>query len=179
MENIYKFNRSSLLCGIILVIGSMFALSNPAATFLTLAVMLGVAAVARGIMLIAAYFRIKNLTSFRMKISLVWGILLAVIGVILLFKPASAVGLFAYVVAFWFIVDALSNLLNAGILRPFGTGLFIFNIVLNILLLISGIILLFNPLIVGLSISLIIGVSLMISGIEHILLAFFNTEQYI
>lgn len=176
MENTYQFNWRALLCGVILIIGSVIAMSNPAATFLTLAIMLGVMAIIRGALLIYAYFRLKSLTTLKLKISLVWGILLAVIGIIFLLKPVFAMDIFAYVAAFWFILDALNNLMYAGLFRPFGTGLFVFNIILNILLLISGVILLFNPVIFGLSISLMVGISLMISGIEHILLAFFNTD---
>lgn len=176
MEKAGKCNWISLLVGIILIIGSVFALKDPAATFLTLAIMLGITAIVRGLMLVITYYQIRNLTSFKLKFGLVIGILLIIVGIIFLFKPVFAANIFAYMVAIWFIADAINNLMSVSLLKPFGTALFIFNIILNILLLISGIILLFNPLIVGLSIPLIIGVSLLVSGIEYIILAFFNPQ---
>ncbi len=176
MERTRKFNWLSLLVGILLIISSVFALKDPAATFLTLTMLLGIAAIIRGLMLVITYYRTKDLNSFKLKINLVIGILLIIVGIIFLFKPVFAANIFAYMVAIWFIADAINNLMSVSLLKPFGTALFIFNIILNILLLISGIILLFNPLIVGLSIPLIIGVSLLVSGIEYIILAFFNPQ---
>ncbi len=175
MEKAGKCNWISLLVGIILIIGSVFALKDPAATFLTLAIMLGITAIVRGLMLVITYYQIRNLTSFKLKFGLVIGILLIIVGIIFLFKPVFAANIFAYMVAIWFIADAINNLMSVSLLKPFGTALFFFKSFLY-LLLISGIILLFNPLIVGLSIPLIIGVSLLVSGIEYIILAFFNPQ---
>ena len=85
-----KFNWISLLVGITLITGGFFALSEPAATFLTLAVMLGIAAIVRGLMLVATYYRIRDLTSFKAKVNLVIGLPLIVAGVVFLSKPSFA-----------------------------------------------------------------------------------------
>ncbi|MHC1772541.1 MAG: HdeD family acid-resistance protein [Flexilinea sp.] len=179
MERTRKFNWLSLLVGIILIIGSVFALKDPTATFLTLAIMLGIAVIVRGLMLVITYYRIKDLNSFKLKVNLVIGILLIIVGIIFLFRPIFATNLFTYIVAVWFIVDAINNLIGVRLLKPFGSIPYFCSLILNILLLIGGIILLFNPLIVGLSIPLIIGVSLLVSGIEYVILAFFNPQPQI
>ncbi len=59
------FHWISLLVGIVLIVGSVFAFMNPVATFLTLAIMLGIVAVVRGLMLIVAFFRISERTTFK------------------------------------------------------------------------------------------------------------------
>ena len=167
-----KFNWISLLVGITLITGGFFALSEPAATFLTLAVMLGIAAIVRGLMLVATYYRIRDLTSFKAKVNLVIGLPLIVAGVVFLSKPSFAANVFAYIVAVWFIVDAFTNLFSTGILKSVSTSLYYLSIALNILLLIGGAVLLYNPVIAGLSVSLIIGISLLASGTEYVIFAF-------
>lgn len=167
-----KFNWVALLVGIILIVISIFVLRNPAATILTLTILFGIIAIIRGIMLIVAYYRFKELTSFKLVIGLIIGILLVAIGIVFLAWPDLAARVFAYLVAIGFIVEAINNLLNSDLVRPAGKGIYALCIISSILLLAGGIILILNPLIIGLSISLLIGLSLMLSGIDHIIFAF-------
>lgn len=167
-----KFNWVALLVGIILIVISIFVLRNPAATILTLTILFGIIAIIRGIMLIVAYYRFKELTSFKLVIGLIIGILLVAIGIVFLAWQDLAARVFAYLVAIGFIVEAINNLLNSDLVRPAGKGIYALCIISSILLLAGGIILILNPLIIGLSISLLIGLSLMLSGIDHIIFAF-------
>lgn len=173
MENL---NWISLLVGIALIIGSIFALANPNGTFMVLTIMLGIVAIVRGLMLIFNYYRIKDLTSFKAKYNLVIGILLVIVGIVFLFKPNLASDVFGYILAVWFIVDGINNLIRSSLLKYMGNGLFAFSVIMNILLLIGGIILIFRPMLAGISVSIIIGISMMISGIEYVTFAFFDSK---
>jgi Uncharacterized conserved protein len=163
-------NWISLLVGIILISSGTSALCNPSATFLTLAIMLGVVSIVHGIMLVIAYFW----SSFKPKMNLVLGILLIIGGLVFLFRPYSSTNIFAYIVAIWFIVDAINNLILSDLLKLVNTSLYRFSIIINILILISGIVLLFNPLIPIMSVSLIIGLSLLAFGIDFIIFVIFD-----
>ena len=94
-----SFNWISLLVGIVLIVGSIFAFMNPVATFLTLAIMLGIVAVVRGLMLIIAFFGVNDRTTVKVWFFLIVGILLTILGVIFLFRPAFAAVVFAIMVA--------------------------------------------------------------------------------
>ena len=174
MERTSKFNWISFFIGIILILISVFVLKNPTTTILTLTIMFGIFAIARGIMLIVAYYKFMEMTSFKLRVSRLIGILLVAIGIIFLAWPDLAGRVFAYLVAIWFIVDAINNLINSSIVKPAGKGIYTLCIIFSILLLAGGIILLLHPLIISLSITLLIGLSLMVSGIEYIIFAFFN-----
>lgn len=172
MNRTGKFNWVALLVGIIFIVTSVFVLKNPDITRLTLTILFGIIAIVRGIMLIAVYYKFKELTQFKLAINLSIGILFVAIGIVFLAWPDLAARVFAYLVAIGFIVEAINNLLNSDLVRPAGKGIYALCIISSILLLAGGIILILNPLIIGLSISLLIGLSLMLSGIDHIIFAF-------
>jgi len=174
MEKTGKSSWLSPLVGIALFIGGVLALTNAPATFLTLAISLGILAIVHGIMMVLTDYQIRERTSFRAKFTPCFGLLLGIVGIIFLFRPAFAANIFAYIVAAWFIVDAINNLSSSGLFKSAGTAFYVSNIILNILLLACGIILIFNPLIAGLAISLMIGISLLIAGVEYMLFAFFS-----
>lgn len=174
-----SFNWISLLVGIVLIVGSIFAFMNPVATFLTLAIMLGIVAVVRGLMLIIAFFRVNDRTTIKVWFFLIVGILLTILGIIFLFRPAFAAVVFAIMVAVWFIVDAVNNLINIDRIKPAGKGIYFLSIVLNLLLLVGGIIIALHPWIVGISIPIIIGMALMASGIQHLVMAFFGPRDLV
>lgn len=171
------FNWIALLVGIVLIVGSVFAFMNPVATFLTLAIMLGIVAVVRGLMLIVAFFRISERTTFKVWFFLIVGILLTILGVIFLFRPAFAAIVFAFMIAAWFIFDAINNLINIDRMKPSGNGIYFLSIALNLLFLVGGIITALHPWIVGISIPIIIGISLMSSGIQNLVMAFFGPRD--
>ena len=177
MAEARKFDWISLLVGFVLIIGGIFSLSNPLATFLTLAIMLGIVVLVRGIMLIVAYFKLENRTGAKVFFALILGILLAITGVIFLFRPLFATNVFAFIIAIWFIVDAINNLINADRLKPAGKGIYFLSIVFNVLVLFGGIILVLHPLIAGLSVAVIIGITLLVFGVNHIVLAFMGKES--
>jgi uncharacterized membrane protein HdeD (DUF308 family) len=168
MERKGKFNWLSFLAGIIFIIASIFILKNPKALIISF----GIIAIVRGIMLIGAYSSVKELTTLRLKISLTVGILFVIIGIVLLAWPDFAARAYAYLVAVWFIADAINNLINSSFVRPAGKSLLVAWIICSILLLAGGIVLLLHPLIVGRSITWLVALSLMFSGIDYIIFAF-------
>lgn len=81
----------------------------------------------------------------------------------------------AILVAFWFIVDSVIGIIFAWHLRFFETGwYFFFNLLLNILGLVVGVMLLLRPVIAVLSTVYLIAIYLMIFGINEIALAFMH-----
>jgi len=171
-----KSNWVMLLAGALMVIFGIFALANPTATFLTLAVLLGIVSIIGGLMLIYTYYKNREVMTFSLRANLVLGVILLIVGIVFLARPDFAAKVFAFVIAVWFIFAAVLNLKRVKLLREFGQGLYGFNIVLNILLLLGGILLLINPLIVGVSIALLLGLSLLLCGVAYLIAAFFSGQ---
>ena len=162
-----------LVVGIILLAGGILALANPGGTFTALEVMLGIVALFEGIILILNYYRIKKYTGFRAKMGSWFGILLVVLGILLVLWPTGMATLFTYFMATWFIADAIKDLTMSWPMRKyFARGLYVTTLVLNILTLVGGIVLLFNPGLMQATIGVIIGISLLLSGTWCALFAF-------
>ncbi|MCE5256137.1 MAG: DUF308 domain-containing protein [Spirochaetaceae bacterium] len=172
-----KIDWTSLLVGVILIIGGIFALANPEGTVLTLAGMLGIVAILQGLSLVVSYFRIKEHTGFKVKLNAVFGLILIVVGLVFLFRPASATAVFTYFMAAWFIVDAIRNLVSTKPLKNLGNGVYWTSIVLNLLVLVGGIILLFDPQLAGLAVAVVIGFPMLFSGIRSVIFAIFSKVE--
>lgn len=166
-----KRNAIELVLGVLLIVCSVFVFNKPLTAFAMLGYLIGIIAIAKGIHLIYLYFKIRNIVLFKANTFLVLGILLALIGVVFILKPMSANNVFAYILAIWFIYDSVNNFLSLSILKQLNTGLFVIGILANVILLIGGICIIINPWVAAISLSFVIGVTFLVSGIEYIIFA--------
>lgn len=98
------------------------------------------------------------------------GILEIIVGIVFLFNMGLAVSVLAYTFAFWFIIDSVSGLLNVNRTRALGNGAYWFSFIINLLGVVIGISLLFNPITAGLTLSFLVGFYFLLFGIESIVL---------
>ncbi|HNP93794.1 MAG TPA: DUF308 domain-containing protein [Rectinema sp.] len=159
-----KTDWPMLVVGMILFVGGILALVNPGGTFTALEIMLGIVALFEGIVLVFKYYKIKKYTGFRAKAGAWFGVALAVLGVLLALWPAGMATIFTYFIALWFIVDSARDLVISWPIRRLSTSLYVTTLVLNILVIVGGLILLFNPHIMQKTMGVIIGISLLLSG---------------
>lgn len=159
------FSLGLILCGILLLL-------YPLLSFLTLYLVLGFTALFRGVMLVVTFFRSRGTTSTGRFSILMFGLLLSLIGLGFLFAPGLMTSIFAYLMAFWFILDGASGLFRRKEIESRGKGLYTFNIVMSIIVLIGGITLLFNPLIISVAIPIIIGLNAILLGVSSLVMAY-------
>ncbi|TFZ40337.1 hypothetical protein E4100_04480 [Soehngenia longivitae] len=164
-----KRNILYILGGLIMIVASIAAFVNPLATVTTLAMIIGAVSLVRGIMLIISYWNIKEEFNFKAKFMLFFGILLTLFGILLLFKTEFAINIMTYAVAVWFIVEAIQNFFSIGDYKKFSSAIYTTNIVINILLLLFGILLLLNPLITWITVSVLIGLILLVAGLNYLI----------
>jgi len=160
-----KIEWTSLVMGIVLIVGGIFALANPAATFNTLEIMLGVVAIIEGVAMIVSYLKIRKYTGIKAKIGSVFGLVLVILGLVFLFWPSAVAEIFNYFIAIWFITDAIRNLAVSWPMRNLSKKVYWISLVLNLLVLAGGVALLFNPMLAGQATGVIIGLSLVFSGV--------------
>jgi uncharacterized membrane protein HdeD (DUF308 family) len=127
--------------------------------------MLGIVALFEGVMLILNYYKIKKYTGVKAKLGSWFGVVLVVLGLLLALWPSGMATIFTYFIAIWLIVDAVKDLSMSWPLRAhFSRGLYVTTLVLNILMLVGGVVLLFNPSLMQATMGVIIGISLLLSG---------------
>ena len=164
-----KRNSIELIIGVIFIIFSVFIFNKPLLAFKLLAYLLGLSCIAKGIHLGYLYFKIKESFLFKANTFLVIAILLFMLGIIFIFKEEFTRNVFAYVLAVWFIYDAVNNFMSLSVVKDINTGLYIVTIISNVILVIGGLCLIINPWVAAISLSFVLGVTFLVSGLEYII----------
>lgn len=158
------FGWGYLILGILFIIASLVAFANPASNLEALAFIFGFVAIMDGIWLI--------INRRQHSLRIVAGIIDIIIGIIILVNIAATIVALPILFAIWFIVDSLFRLFTLGYTKALGAGYFWFSLIVNILGVILGILLLFNPFAAVLTISFLVGFYLMLIGVELVIVAF-------
>ena len=169
-----KFDWFSLVIGILWVILGAAAINSPSTAISVIAVFVGIGALAKGIYTLWLRRAIQMLTGSNSKMTLliISSVVDIILGIIFLFRIHFVFGIIAYLFAFWFIFDSILQLVIDHFFKAMNRSYFDILIVLNIITLILGVVLLFNPM---LSIYTLIGVVafyLFLIGITKIIQAF-------
>lgn len=167
METVYEnksFSWSFLLWGILFILVSLIAFSNPMENILAFTMVFGILAILNGVWFITHRFG-NNLR-------LLFGILEILIGIYLIFDPTGGAVAISIVFALWFILDSMSNLFALGYYRTLGRSYFWFMLAINVLGVLVGVVMFIQPLLTMLTLSFMIGFYFMLAGISYIVLAF-------
>ena len=162
-----------LIIGILLSALGIYSFFRPVDYLTTLIVVYGVAAFVTGIADIVFYCKMERHIGFAPTVSLVTGVLGVMAGLVLMVHPGAgrwAIGLFF---PLWFIAHCISRLAGLNAVSFFaGRAAYWFTLILNILGLILGAMMLFDPWVSLLSLQYIVAFYLVLLGADCILLAF-------
>lgn len=124
---------------------------------------------------IVFFVKTEQRTGFGPTVSLVTGIIGIFAGVLLLFRPGIGSWTLIMLFPLWFIAHCISRLTHLPMIRyTAGTGYYYFSLVINIIGLIMGFIMFINPMVSLFSVGYLIGGYLILSGIDHIVLAVYE-----
>lgn len=169
-----RFDWFSLIIGILWIVLGVAVINSPSTAISVIAVFVGIGALAKGIYTLWLRKAIQMLTGndSHMTLMIVSSVIDIILGMVFLFRLHLGFGIIAYLFAFWFIFDSILQLIIDHFFKALNRSYFDLLIVLNIITLILGITLLFNPM---LSIYTLIGVVafyLFLIGIAKIIQAF-------
>jgi len=168
----FGFDWTEFITGIAFLIAAVVILRNPGATLLTLTFIFAIVAIVRGISTLAAYSKLREITGNMAGISVVSGILDLLLGILFLFNIPAGVLTITYLFAFWFIMDSIVGILNASHLKAAGTGWYVFDLILQVLSLLVGILLLMNPVVSAVGLIYLLAMAFILFGITDIVIAF-------
>ena len=159
--------------GVLLVLLGIFTLAQPASALTGFIVAYGAVAVIMGVADILLYVRIAHFTGFGPIVSLLSGTLSVMAGVMLLVYPNAGKLILSVLVPLWFLAHCISRLSNLNKIRFFaGEFPYYFTLILNVLGLVLGGLMILNPWISLLSVPLVIGIYLLLLGVDCLILAF-------
>lgn len=169
------FGWSNLLLGILFIITSLIAFNDPVGNLASLTVFFGIVAIIKGCFDIFIRNKIQELTGSKATMLVVLGILDIILGIVLLFNISLGVMTLPYIFAIWFIIDSVSGLFSMEFWLTESKAYYWFNLILNVIGVIVGFSLLFDPVVSALTLSFLVGFYLMMFGLINIVAAFRNS----
>ena len=152
-----SFAWLELFIGILLIALGVYSLLKPEEALDWAIVLYGIAAVVTGIMDIVFYVKTEHYIGFGPTLALVSGILSVLTGLMLAVYPGAARLAFLLLFPIWFIAHCVSRLSTLSFVRlTAGERVYVISLVMNIIGLILGVLMLFQP---GLSIQILRAIS--------------------
>lgn len=166
------FGWLQFLIGILLIVLGIWAFTDPDLALTGMVVACGLAAIIMGIADILLFVQVERYTGFGPSLALVSGILSVMSGIMLLAYPGAGVIILTILFPIWFIAHCISRLTRLPLVRLAGrSGYYYFTLVLNILGIVLGFIMIVDPLISLFSLGYVIGMYLLILGIDSLVAA--------
>lgn len=167
-----NFDWGSFFMGILFVLVALLSFRNPLSSLVAIVAVFAIFAILKGLFELFFRNRMKELTGYRGTMTLVLGVLDIIIGVFLFFNMNAGVAALPFVFAIWFIVDSVFGLFNLDLARHVSSGYYWFSLIINVLGIILGFMMLFDPITSALTLSFLVGFYFMMYGITHIIYAF-------
>lgn len=163
--------------GIALLAGAVAIFSRPQDALGAMAFVLGLMALARGIAHVVGFIRAKQVVGWKLRLLLALGVLLIILGLFLLLWPQLVGSLMVWAVALWFIIEALRSFTWQKELRRLNAPAATVSLVLNLLLMVMGVLMLWDPAPALLTIPVLVGMALALAGLDMILTGLFLPRE--
>ena len=172
MRNRSRFGWIELIEGILLIILGIFSFTSPDRVISGFVIFFGLIALCIGILDIIFYVRTEEHMGFAPTLSLISGSLSVLVGLMLLVYPSAVKWAFTLLFPMWFIAHCISRLSQLPTLRVWTSkGHYYFVMIVNIIGLCLGILMFVRPVIALISLGYLIGIELILLGIDSIILA--------
>lgn len=171
-------NWSDVVKGAALLIMGVIILCVPSSLLTALVVLFGVIVVVSGAFELYTANKIHKLTGRRTTAHVVSGAISLIAGVLLVCTPAIGQWMIAFAFALWLITQCLSRIADFSFIKQTsGTVSAVVTLVLNVLGVLLGVVLVFNPVLFTLSVGVLLGLSLVVLGIGSVVKAFTVQEE--
>jgi uncharacterized membrane protein HdeD (DUF308 family) len=172
MQEKKNFNWSQFVIGLLFIIVALMSFQNPGGDLVAIVAIFAFIAIFKGIFEIFFRNKAKEFTGVKFGGLVVIGIIDIVFGIFLLLNMQVGLVVLPFIFAIWFIVDSIWQLTLTNHVKSVGNGYHVFHVVINVICLIIGISLLFNPISSALTLAFLVGFYFMMTGITYLISAF-------
>lgn len=166
------FGWLELVIGIAFILLGILAFAKPDLALTGLIFVYGIAAVVMGVADIILFIEVERYTGLGPILSLISGVLSVMTGLTLVVYPGTGVLVLTFLFPIWFIAHGISRLVHLGHIRfVAGDGIYYFTLIINIIGLILGVLMIFNPLFTLTTIRYFASVYLILLGIDSLVMA--------
>lgn len=172
MEKRSSFSWPYFLMGILFVLASLFAFQDVTGSLVAIVYLFAILAIIKGVFELFFRRKLHEFTNQKSTLLIVLGIFDLIVGIFLFFNVEIGLLALPFTFAIWFIVDSVINLAEADIFKSVSKGYYWFVVILNIIGIILGVMLFFNPIVSAFTLAFLVGFYLMMIGISLITFAF-------
>lgn len=162
-----KINWLELILGILFVVAGFMSFLNPGLSLDWLITFIAIIMLINGVVNIYTYFKVRNFGISSYHFILV-AILDFVVAYLFFTKQGVAAISLSYIFAIWFLVGSITGLTNARLAKNISNGYYIFTLICNIVGVLLGIYLLFDPLTSAFSLGMVVSIYFLLFGILNI-----------
>ena len=167
------FGWLEMITGFLLIMLGILTFCRPGSVFTAFVILYGLIAIFTGVIDLVFYARMERYMGIGSVISLVTGVLSIMVGFLLLIYPGTGQWAVTILFPLWFLAHCVSRLFNLPLIRlRAGDGYYYFVLAVNIVGIILAFLMMMHPLITYLSVNFIMGIYLILTGIDSIVLAF-------
>lgn len=168
-----------IILGVLMVVLGIYTLVNPVMETITaIVIVYAIAAIISGIADFVIYFRLERRGGFGSALMIISGILNIIVGILLLFNVGAGAWTLSILFPIWFIVRCIARLANLDFVKTFGSKFeYWVSLIANVLGIILGLIILFNPIASLLSIVYFVAFYLLLEGFSSLVAGFGNVGR--
>lgn len=167
-KRIKKRCNTTFIISILFIVIGLFLFIKPDTTISVISYTIGGFLLASGLISIYKYFSHDGLIN-AFNFELVYGVLLSIAGLFLIFKPNLLASLFPIILGIWIIINSVTKFQYALVLKRANNGDWPYTCLISFLTFTWGLVLLFNPLESVLAITQIIGIFIIVYAVFDII----------
>lgn len=161
----------SLVVGVIFLIIAVFIMSFPQENLFVITWLIGLLFIINGFMELVMSFNMRKHTNQNSVFIMLTAVINIIIGIVIMLNIVTSTTFIIYLFAVWFIIHAVLAIFTVTQLERSNRLLHTISIFINILEIILGILLLFNPIIAAVLVSFVLAFVFVIIGISQIIIA--------
>ncbi|MBP3461340.1 MAG: DUF308 domain-containing protein [Bacilli bacterium] len=154
--------RTSIIFSSLLILIGMFLLIKPETTLHAISYFMGVALIIWGLVPIIQFFSNKETKQY-LEFSFIIGVFALIFGIIIMIKPNIIGSIIPLLIGIWMVINGVTKLYYSLTLNKLSSATA--SIILSIIILVCGLVLIFNPFKGAIILTKIIGISVIIYSI--------------
>lgn len=166
IENIKKYEKTSIATSILLIILSFFLIFKPEASLNFIVIVIGAFLALVGIIHMVSYFT-SNVENKTISTELIQGTLYTIIGIFLIFRPSILNEFLGVIVGAWQIIQFIIKFQFAFNLKSAASPSWAIMLITALVHLVFGLVLIINPFSTIAAITMVAGIILLISEIGN------------
>ncbi|WP_272946470.1 DUF308 domain-containing protein [Fructilactobacillus fructivorans] len=158
--------------GVVLLLAAVLMFFHPTGSAAALAVIFAIVALVAGVKSIWVYRKLSQEIGYRSFTMLIGGAIEILLALLFLFKIHAGIFTIGILFAVWILVYSICQLIVVDHVRKFNGGIFCTSLIFDLITLFLGFFLLLDPNLAAKVLAVIIGIILLVAGINMIMLAF-------